>query len=80
MLNRKQMMALSSAQSAYHRKGLTKMGATWTDLESSIPESHHNKTIMSLVDRGLLKLWVKGTCAHITDMGMERLRDYNEQT
>ena len=79
MLSKKQMMALSSANSAYHRKGLTKTGSTWQDMESSVPESHHHKTIMSLVDRELLKLWVNGTCAHITDMGIARLRDYNDQ-
>jgi hypothetical protein len=77
MLSRKQMMALSAARSAFHRKGLTKTGSKWQDLESPVPESHHHRTIMPLVDRELLKLWVNGTCAHITELGMERLRDYN---
>lgn len=78
MLSRKQMLALSDAQIAYHRNGLTKTGGKWLDLESPIAQTHHHNTIMSLVDRELLKLWVNGTCAHITDLGMRRLNDYNQ--
>lgn len=79
MLSRKQILALSDARGAYHRNGLTKSGGKWLGLESPIAETHHHNTIMSLVDRDLLKLWVNGTCGHITDYGLQRLIDNNQQ-
>lgn len=73
-----QMKALSAAAAAAHRKGLTKTGRKWSEVESPMPESFDHRTIMSLVDRGLLKLWVRGTCAHATDTGIERWLEYKE--
>lgn len=77
-MTKNQIKALSAAAEAYHRRGLTKTGRNWSEVESPYPESFDHRTIMSLVDRGLLQLWVRGTCAHVTDSGLERLRDYND--
>ncbi len=72
-LSKKQIMALSDAMGEVHRMGLVKRSHGWI-AERSYNTSHDGKTIKSLVDRGYLQLYVCGTVAHITDMGIEALQ------
>ncbi len=72
-LSKKQIMALSDAKCEVHRSGLEKCSHGWLANRLGY-SSHDGKTIQSLVNRGYLQLYVCGTVAHITDMGMDALQ------
>lgn len=78
-LSGKQIEALADAHAEQGRKGLERSGLSWSS-DRSYARYHDHRTITSLVDRGLLRLYVKRTVAHITDIGVMALEDALEDT
>ena len=81
-LTQKQVEALSDAfaHSGQGKKGLQKAHSRWfADDFSGCSYGHSNRTISSLVNRGLMKLWVTNTVAHITDLGTVLLDEFKER-
>lgn len=71
-MTREQLRALADAR-AEPRRGLIGHGQSWsTERPSATP--HSAITVRSLVDRGLLRLWARGTVAHITELGETALQ------
>jgi hypothetical protein len=71
-LTKKQTMALADARCEVNRSGLQRSGRKWlTDRNHA--DSHDHRTVQSLVDLGYLQFYVKGTVAHITDLGLSAL-------
>lgn len=68
-LSRLQRRALADAYAERGRKGLKRTVAGWAAPDHLAMDYYNASTIHSLVERGLLQLYVKGTCAHITDHG-----------
>jgi hypothetical protein len=73
-LSKLQIMALSDARCGIHGTGLEKCDRRWL-LSRPNSSGHDNKTIISLVERGYLQLYARGSVAHITDMGMDLLSE-----
>lgn len=78
-LSRAQVEALADARanSGERQTGLHK-GGTWWYTEGQ-GGSHHHNTVQSLIERGYLRTWVRGTIAHITDAGVDALADFIEE-
>ena len=77
-ISNSQIKALSDAlaNSGHGKTGLVKSGSSWGAEDrrgNPVGESHSNRTVQSLVDRGMLRIYVGGTVAHITDSGSETL-------
>lgn len=67
-----EIRALADANAEVNRKGLQRAGRCWY-AERHHSTGHDYNTIMSLVDRGYLRLWGPDQVAHITDSGIEEL-------
>lgn len=78
-LNRLQRCALADAYAAANRKGLRSAGTWWHDPVIPASAYHHPATIRSLVERGLLQLYVNGTVAHVTEFGARRHEELLER-
>lgn len=73
--SRKQIAALADAhsQSGHGKTGLVCSGKRWFIDDDRYASSHSHRTVQSLVERGLLRLYAGGSVAHITDSGIEIL-------
>lgn len=79
-LSEAQLRCLSDASACAGSRGLERSGARWYPSWRYGPGAgHDHNTVRSLVDRGLLRLYVRGTVAHATDIGREVLADYQER-
>lgn len=81
MFTERQIKALADARafSGQGKTGLVRQSGKFWAVNLDYADCHAHQTICSLVDRGYLQLFVKGTIAHITDSGIRALEDAKQE-